>query len=170
MELWKSIEDFPNYEVSDLGNVRNISTGKHLTKTPVEKGGYLTVTIGGKRRKVHRLVAVAFIPNPNNLPQVHHKDNDVVNNAASNLEWICNAENNKTVNKTQRKQIRRFTKREVFYIHKHTQTKTAKELAERYGCIPDSISKVWRGVGERNNKWKGEFYSRETLNNVLIVA
>ena len=94
-ETWREIKDFPNYEVSNLGNVRNKKTGKVLK--PRQKNGYLVVDLllddVIKNLRVHRLVAKAFIPNPDNLPQVNHKDFNKSNNDVSNLEWISRADN-----------------------------------------------------------------------------
>lgn len=97
------------YEVSNLGNVRSLDRyvnhwqgGKSLKRGKLlafgrNAGGYRLVKLcdNGKERtyKVHRLVAQAFIPNPNNLPWVNHKDENPQNNAVGNLEW-CSAEYN----------------------------------------------------------------------------
>ena len=69
MEQWKKIEGYENYSVSNMGRVRNDGTGKVL-KPEVERDGYYRVTLypGKKKFKIHRLVSIAFIPNPNELP------------------------------------------------------------------------------------------------------
>lgn len=94
MEIWKNIDGFENYQVSIWGNIRN----KNRILTPyVTQKGYLKIGLSknGKnyKKRVHRLVAEAFIPNPHNLPQVNHKDGNPKNNSITNLEWCTNQEN-----------------------------------------------------------------------------
>ena len=101
-EEWKVISDTDGmYEVSNTGKVRSnnyLNTGRtQELKLGHDDWGYLRVRIirNGKRKthKVHRLVAEAFIPNPNNLPQVNHLDGVHDNNRVDNLEW-CSASRN----------------------------------------------------------------------------
>ena len=110
MEIWKSIQEFDGlYEVSNMGRVRTIphlsnykgKSKRHIKgrikKISSDKNGYSFVSLyrgkSKKLRKVHRLVAEAFIENPNNLPQINHKDEQKTNNSVSNLEW-CSAKYN----------------------------------------------------------------------------
>ena len=83
MEIWKTIKDFPNYEVSNFGNVKNSIKNKLMTIS-VRKNGYCVVKLSNngisKECKVHRLVAIAFIDNPTNLPYINHKDENKTNN------------------------------------------------------------------------------------------
>lgn len=105
-EIWKQVQSFEGYyEVSSLGRVRSIeridSNGKvvpqRVLKGQTDKDGYLLVGLhkNGKRvtRRVHRLVASAFIPNKNRLPQINHIDKNKKNNCVGNLEWCDNKYN-----------------------------------------------------------------------------
>lgn len=94
---WKLIEGFDGiYSVSNYGEVRNNKTGKLMKLRKNEKGYLRTnLTKNGNQKsvRVHRLVAQAFIPNPENKPQVNHIDFDRENNCVNNLEWVTNKEN-----------------------------------------------------------------------------
>lgn len=101
--IWKPYPDYPFIEANQFGEVRAVDRvvmrkdGKkypvksHILKQYKNKNGYIYVHFGlnGKvvNLLVHRIIATCFVPNPHNLPEVNHKDNDRTNNAASNLEW-----------------------------------------------------------------------------------
>ena len=84
------------YQISDTGLIKNKITGQ-LLKPHKDKKGYLRVSLSKNNKqvtvKVHRAVAIAFIENPNNLPQVNHIDGKKDNNKVSNLEWVSNYDN-----------------------------------------------------------------------------
>lgn len=111
METWVKVEGFENYEVSGNGYVRNAQTGEFLKPT-LNTWGYPSVTLcsNGKRRNmtVHRLVAEAFIPNPYNLPEVNHLDENKTNNSVPNLEWTTKKENMNYGTRTQRANAKKF--------------------------------------------------------------
>ena len=98
MEQWKPIDGTDGkYEVSNLGHVRTNGQRPGLLTLTKQKSGYryAMIEIDGKscNRRVHRLVAQHFLPNPDNMKEVNHKDGNKDNNAAENLEWVTNAEN-----------------------------------------------------------------------------
>lgn len=109
-EVWKDVFEYEGYyQVSSLGRVRSVErivpvkSGTRLIHERILKSeickstGYAYVNLhkDGKLKHctVHRLVALAFVDNPNNLPMVNHKDEDRLNNSADNLEWITNEDN-----------------------------------------------------------------------------
>ena len=105
-EIWKDIEDYEGlYQVSNLGKVKSLpklvnrkNNSKYLTNEKILKPlsfGYARVILSNKSYSVHRLVAEAFIPNPNNLPIINHKDGNKQNNCIDNLEWCDYSYNNK---------------------------------------------------------------------------
>lgn len=94
MEIWVDIDGFENYQVSTWGRVR----GQHgILKPYLNEKGYEKVglTKNGKshKKRVNRLVAMAYIPNPDNLPQVDHIDGNKRNNSVTNLRWVDNLTN-----------------------------------------------------------------------------
>jgi hypothetical protein len=95
-EQWKPIKGFTRYEVSNTGKVRNIHT-KKLKAIRIVKIGYCITDLKENEIKktayIHRLVAEAFIPNPDNLPQINHKDENKSNNCVDNLEWCTSSYN-----------------------------------------------------------------------------
>ena len=116
MEEWKSIPGYEGlYEVSNLGRVRSVERCDRFNRKIVSKilkpnyvSGYLRV--GMYKNKtfkyylIHRLVAQAFLPNPDNLPEVNHKDEDKSNNKVNNLEW-CDRSYNMNYGTVQQRRI-----------------------------------------------------------------
>ena len=98
MEEWKKIDDYENYEISNLGFIRSFNYGRiKILITDEQKNGYLRIGLweNNKKKKflIHRLVATAFIPNPENKSQVNHIDGNKKNNRLENLEWNTSSEN-----------------------------------------------------------------------------
>jgi hypothetical protein len=96
MEKWKVIEDFKKYEVSNLGNIRNIKSKKILK--PKLQNGYLCISLSDgnnkiRRRSIHRLVGFAFTDNTHNKPIINHINGNKIDNNSDNLEWVTQKEN-----------------------------------------------------------------------------
>ena len=126
-EIWRTPigkgETYENFKVSNLGRVMNLNyrgTGKAKLAKPFDNGhGYLQVHLSKNKKTynflIHRLVAETFIPNPNNLPEINHIDEDKTNNRVDNLEWKSHKGNcnhgtrTERMAKTQSKKVLQFT-------------------------------------------------------------
>ena len=99
-ELWKDIDIATNYAVSNLGKIKNMKTGQ-LLDPGISGNGYRQVSLKMKdtntfrKQYVHRLVAMYWLPNPDNKREVNHKNLDRTDNRAENLEWVTSSENQK---------------------------------------------------------------------------
>ena len=118
-EIWKDIEGYEGlYQISNYGNVKSLNYKGHMSEHLLSKlpGEYKRVILYKNKCKktiaIHRLVAQAFIPNPNNYPQVNHKDENKHNNCVNNLEW-CTHKQNMNYGSKQDKESKRKTKYHV---------------------------------------------------------
>lgn len=157
---WKQIKGYEDYEVSDTGLVRSLKRGKKKILAPAKNGrtGYLHVNLhkDGKRKclLVHRLVAEAFVPNPQNLPTVNHRDENKLNNEASNLEWLTTAENNRYGTRDLRIALtlrnRPDVSKQVIQLDKFgkvvSQFSSMSEAARQTGI-------AWSGISQACNGW-----------------
>jgi len=112
MEEWRIIDSNPDYQVSNTGLVRSIKFNRVRVLRPSLRSGYwhviLTANAVRTQHKVHRLVASAFIPNPDNKPQVDHINRIKTDNRVENLRWVTSSENNiNTLDRTDHRNIYR---------------------------------------------------------------
>jgi len=158
-EIWKALPGVQGVEVSTFGKVRTLDrlvsseSGTYFTEGKVLKQydngyGYLiaNIPVDGKyvTKRVHRLVAQAFIKNPNNLPQVNHRDCDRTNNNVENLEWCDN-----TYNSQYREKYGEALGHPLFAINLTTlevsKFRSQHEAGRTLGVEQTSISKVIKG-------------------------
>lgn len=180
-DTWKDVEGYEGlYQVSNTGLIRSLdrfdNTNKYLKGRTLRPGkketGYLLVVLckEGHRaiRTVHRLVAAAFIPNPNNLPQVNHIDGVKTNNLASNLEWVTKSENAKHAVKLGLTVLPRskgsfnsqakLREEDVLEIKKLLKERklTRKDIAGKFNVSIDVIKKIRAGI-----TWKHVILDKE---------
>ena len=162
MENWLPVQGFEGlYEVSDQGRVRSLkraTTSGKILKPMTLWNGYQKVCLckGNKKatKVVHRLVAIAFIDNPDNKPEVNHKNGVRDDNRAANLEWVTRSENELHAyavlgklphaywKDKPRRFARKFTDEQVVAIRKDTRPNT--EIAAEYGVSKTTIRDIKR--------------------------
>ena len=158
--MWEKYSE--KYEVSTDGHIRNAKTKRVLREFP-GKDQYLRIQFDGKTRLVHRAIAEAFIPNPNNLPEVNHKDGNKANNSVGNLEWCTRNENLqhayihglRTAKGTNNARCK-LSEDDVSYIKKYyirgDKKYGAKALAARFGVAHQTICAVISGQNWRTEE------------------
>lgn len=161
MEIFRDIEGYEGlYQVSNLGRVKSlehIKGGKCGSIRPVrerilktgKRSGYPSISLckNGKKKSlhIHRLVAQAFIPNPDNLPEVNHKDEDKTNNSVTNLEW-CTYQYNNNYGTVKERQIKS-------HIGLYNNPKQSKPVVcIETGIIYQSMMEIQRQLGYNTGK------------------
>ena len=164
-EIWKDIPNCPTYKVSNLGRVLSLAKetyrgrkfDKLLTPCSDEKG-YLLVNINGKNERVHRLVALAFCPNPNNYNVINHKNENKSDNRAENLEWCTSKYNSDYSVSIKVKQINPITK-EVIAIYNSisdaaraadTTVEAIRQCCNRTGTAKTIRGFIWRKIDDND--------------------
>lgn len=159
-EIWKAIDD--RYSVSNLGRVKsNYANKERILKPFANKDGYLIVDIRHpnfrKSMQIHRLVAMAFIPNPDNLPEVNHKDEDKTNNCIDNLEWCTTKYNCNYGTRNERKAEN--CKKKIYSLDKDgtiTYYNSRNEAGVILGVDPAAISKALSNKYSHNKTAAGK--------------
>lgn len=173
-EIWEKIEGWGRYNVSNFGNVKNIESGKTLKPHPCGAGYtsvVLTPTCAGdyRRFRCHRLVALAFLPNPNNLPDVDHIYRVTINNHVSNLRWVTKKQNaanrrNRIVGNKHRRSVWKCDKKTGERIELFESMSLAAKTVTHKSKYPESfIGHVARGDHPSAYGYKWEFDDEEEI-------
>ena len=163
-EIWKEIAGYNgDYQVSNFGRVKSFKGTKPLIRTPVLHGEYLSVALCGngkqKYRSIHALVAQAFIPNPQNKPEVNHDDGNKFNCHVSNLYWATSAENMqhafdtglaKSAQGCDDFNAKIKNEADIIYIRDNPDNLSRQELAEKYVVDPTTIGLIQLGKTYEN--------------------
>lgn len=159
MEIWKNIKGYEGiYQISSCGRIKNITNGR-IIKQHLNKG-YCIIGLhkdgNAKNFSVHRLVAEAFIPNPNSLPQINHKDENKENNSVDNLEWCTCLYNNNYG--TRNKRISEYVKANHPSKYGKTCKKPVLQIDKKTGDVIrkyESVSEaaVKNGFHQGNISW-----------------
>jgi hypothetical protein len=143
IELWKVVDQYPNYLVSNYGRVYSCRR-KTILRIKSRPDGYRNVSLTNKKQRsffrVHRLVAQHFIPNPDHKPQVNHKNDDPSDNRASNLEWVTTEEHGRHTSR-----LKRLGMHLVVAEDAAKSNLSQRELAKKHGV---AHSTVWYYIKE----------------------
>lgn len=142
-ETWRTIPRYPNYEINDNFDFRHKQ--KLKIKNFYLNDGYLKTNVHylGKRYHpyLHQLIAWVFIPNPENKPELHHIDEDKLNNHWSNLQWVTRKEH-KAISKINEQTAHKISVREVVSIRNNYSFENEKDLAKKYNVSRATIYSI----------------------------
>jgi plasmid maintenance system antidote protein VapI len=189
-EVWKPVAGYEEfYQVSTYGRIKSFQRKKPIIRKPqLDKDGYLHVglSLDGKPKyfSVHVLVATAFIPNPDNKPEVNHRIGWKLNCHVSNLEWATHEENMEHAVKTGLQVAQKGTENSqakikdeeiIIYIRNNPDGLTGRQLAEMFGMAENTISdiqtgKYWGHVGGTIRKAKRPRVSDEIRDKIRADA
>jgi hypothetical protein len=163
-EIWKNIKGYEGrYKISNLGRVLSLKNGCHkediIKSIRTACDGYSTVALytddKGKMMKVHRLIAVAFIENPLNKPDVNHKNGIKTDNRVENLEWCTKKENTQHAiknnlfknigSKAFKAKLKESDVLEIIEIGKQRKRPSYRAIGEKYGVSLDAIFLIIKG-------------------------
>ena len=174
-EVWKDIEGYEGlYQVSNKGNVKSLVNNKGVSREkllkPIIENGYVRVRLCKdktiKNYSIHRLVAKAFIENPNNFPIINHKDECKTNNSVENLEW-CSYKYNLEYNNGQKIRAESRSKKVYQYTKDFELISVWESTSEcgRNGYNISAVSTCCRKCFNRpgNNVYKGYIWSYEPI-------
>ena len=183
-EIWKDIEEFEGYyQISNLGQVKSMdrdviySNGvirhyEERIRTPVtDKNGYLMVTLNKSSKsypkRVHQLVARAFIPNPDNLPSINHIDEDKTNNRVDNLEWCSVYYNNHYNGRYER--IKRYPKSVCLFNVVNGEVIKIESISDAARRLHGSAGNIEEVIDAKGRTFKGwMIFSERNFNGLAI--
>lgn len=179
-EIWKPVFEYEDYyEVSNFGRIKRkekqiysksrncyIKKKERICEQPIHNYKYVNLIVYGKKTKlatVHRLIAIAFIPNPENKPEVNHIDGNKLNNSLCNLEWVTRSENtlhaykNNLIPQGENHYNSKLTKSQVIDIFKRTHKgEKCHDIAKEFNLNKETVTnikfqKMWKSVTKKIN-------------------
>lgn len=197
VEIWKDIAGCEGQQVSNMGKIRSLDRiiYKCKNRTPIKyahkwKGkkeritqkvgiGYMNIIISSKNYLVHRLVGKAFIPNPENKPEINHKNGVIIDNRVENLEWVTKSENHLHAYRVLGRQASKPWLGKIppnaKYVAKHNKMgtllsvhRTATEAAKSIGAGPARVSCNCRGESKYCHGYNFNYITKEQYSKLKI--